>query len=272
MEIGIGQDRDSIVKTMNKLTQYTGVYARANGRMMTEKFGSDQNFDIELIELRAGPPPVFLGEAVAGRDAVATANGQELVVEEGIILHLDNASMSGQVSLLPQNDSRQGDINNGTYDFILEKSGMKFQLGSETLQKEQDNIGIKNMHSSNLGKQTMSNLNLDSGYLSTLKSGEIHSLAKDPENAANIIDWVIDDVSEVRAFLGGFQKNTLEATMNNLKVTIENLSDSESRVRDADYAHEIVEKTRRDLLTKTATSMMSQSNMSTQHVIQLIGP
>jgi flagellin len=83
------------------------------------------------------------------------------------------------------------------------------------------------------------------------------------------IDDAIKDVSSYRADLGAAQ-NRFEHTINSLNVSIENLSASESRIRDTDMAAEMVNFTRAQILTQAGTAMLAQANQAPQSVLQLL--
>ena len=83
------------------------------------------------------------------------------------------------------------------------------------------------------------------------------------------IDTAIKGVSTARATLGAYQ-NRFEHTINNLNVTVENLSASESRIRDTDMAEEMVQFTRSQILSQAGTAMLAQANQSSQAVLQLL--
>ena len=72
--------------------------------------------------------------------------------------------------------------------------------------------------------------------------------AQGAEDAQKLIDNAIDGVNVVRADLGAIQKNTLEANLRQLRINSEELTNSESTIRDADMAKEIVEFTRNSQL------------------------
>jgi flagellin len=80
----------------------------------------------------------------------------------------------------------------------------------------------------------------------------------------------IDDVSSARAGLGAII-NRLEFTIDNLDIASENLSASESRIRDADMASEMMQLTQANVLQQAATAMLAQANQAPQSVLQLIG-
>ena len=79
----------------------------------------------------------------------------------------------------------------------------------------------------------------------------------------------IEKVSSYRATLGAAQ-NRLEHTVNNLKVTSENITSAESRIRDTDMADEITAYTKNNILLQAAQSMLSQSNAMPQGVLSML--
>lgn len=91
----------------------------------------------------------------------------------------------------------------------------------------------------------------------------------DAFKAMKSIDAAIDTVSTYRATLGAAQ-NRLEHTVNNLKVTSENITSAESRIRDTDMADEITAYTKNNILLQAAQSMLSQSNAMPQGVLSML--
>jgi flagellin len=83
------------------------------------------------------------------------------------------------------------------------------------------------------------------------------------------LDTAIEFVSEQRANLGAFQ-NRLEHTIANVGVAHENLLASESRIRDADMAQEMVSFTRSQILQQAGTSILGQANQVPQSVLSLL--
>ena len=89
------------------------------------------------------------------------------------------------------------------------------------------------------------------------------------ESAITTIQSALDTVSSERAKLGAYQ-NRLEHTINNLGTTSENLSASESRIRDVDMAKEMMEFTKNNILSQAAQAMLAQANQQPQSVLQLL--
>ena len=83
-----------------------------------------------------------------------------------------------------------------------------------------------------------------------------------------IVDAGLKMVSKQRADLGAYQ-NRLEHAVKGLDVGAENLQASESRIRDADMAEEMVEYTKNAILVQAATAMLAQANTKTQTVLTL---
>jgi flagellin len=86
---------------------------------------------------------------------------------------------------------------------------------------------------------------------------------------SNTLQAAITEVSTQRAELGAVQ-NRFEHTINNVNVAVENLSASESRIRDTDMAQEMVSYSRSNILQQAGTSMLAQANQATQGVLQLL--
>jgi flagellin len=83
------------------------------------------------------------------------------------------------------------------------------------------------------------------------------------------VDTAISTVSAGRGDLGAFQ-NRLEHTVANLGVAVENLSASESRIRDTDMAQEMTAFSRNQILNQAGTAMLAQANQSSQGVLSLL--
>lgn len=84
-----------------------------------------------------------------------------------------------------------------------------------------------------------------------------------------LIDTQIKSVSTARADLGATQ-NRLESAVQTINVAKENLTASNSRIRDTDMAEEMVKFTRNNILSQAGTAMLAQANQSNQGVLQLL--
>lgn len=105
-----------------------------------------------------------------------------------------------------------------------------------------------------------SDININGITVSTLSGGNA---------AITSIKAAINKVSDYRADLGAAQ-NRLEHTVNNLKVTSENITAAESRIRDTDMADEITAFTKNNILLQASQSMLAQSNSVPQSILSLL--
>ena len=129
-------------------------------------------------------------------------------------------------------------------------SKLTFQIGptaAETL-----NVTVQTMTHSTLG----------------IKSLEVTSISN-ANGAITKVNAAIDKVSTYRAQLGAAQ-NRLEHTINNLKVTSENMTAAESRIRDTDMAKEMSAFTKNNILVQASQAMLAQANQTPQGILQLL--
>lgn len=87
--------------------------------------------------------------------------------------------------------------------------------------------------------------------------------------ALDTLDNAIKGTSAVRGSLGSLQ-NRLESTVANLGVAVENLTASESRIRDVDMATEMVTYTRNSILSQAGVAMLAQANQIPQGILGLL--
>lgn len=95
------------------------------------------------------------------------------------------------------------------------------------------------------------------------------STAENAKSSIGRIQHGIDYVSQERGRMGAYQ-NRVEHTVNNLSVMKENITASESRIRDVDMAKEMGEYTKNNILIQSAQAMLSQANQVPNAVLQLL--
>ncbi len=93
--------------------------------------------------------------------------------------------------------------------------------------------------------------------------------ATDANDAISQYTKAIDTISQQRAQLGAIQ-NRFEATSSVLSVSVENLTASESRIRDTDMAREMMEYAKYNILNQSGMAMIAQANALPQGVLQLL--
>jgi len=108
------------------------------------------------------------------------------------------------------------------------------------------------------------------GGSSTMVGGELSIRTQEAAGRAiTAIDKAIDNVALSRANLGAFQ-NRLTASVDNLSTTSTNLSESRSRIADADYASVTTELARQQIIQQAATAMLAQANQQPQFILSLL--
>lgn len=91
----------------------------------------------------------------------------------------------------------------------------------------------------------------------------------DIQNPLATLDKALAQVDGLRSSLGAVQ-NRFDSVINNLNSTVNNLSASQSRIQDADYATEVSNMSRANILQQAGTSVLAQANQSTQNVLSLL--
>src|SRR5437764_2480794 len=192
-----------------------------------------------------------------GVDAVATVNGA-LTVGEGLNIKLNTSTLDLDLTL-------NEDFGAGSTAFAITGGGARFQLGPQVTSNQQVNIGIQSVAASKLGDRDVGFLNdLITGGKATLVAGKA-------QEASKIIERAIKQVAVLRGRLGAFEKNTLDTNQNSLSIALENVTSSESSIRDADFATETAALTRAQILTQAGTSVLATANSTPQSVLSLLG-
>jgi flagellin len=108
-----------------------------------------------------------------------------------------------------------------------------------------------------------------SNFASAVTSNDNTQQVEKAKDLIDAVDGAIGYVNSVRSTLGAFQ-NRLEHTIANLGVQHENLTASESRIRDVDMAAEMVTFTRNQILQQAGVAVLAQANAMPQSVLQLL--
>lgn len=88
--------------------------------------------------------------------------------------------------------------------------------------------------------------------------------------AIDSVDIALQSIDDNRATLGA-TINRFESVLENLTTDVTNLSEARSRIQDADYAVEVSNLTRAQILQQAGTSMLAQANQTPQSVLSLLG-
>ncbi len=293
-----GTTNDNVIAAINARTVITGIAAQrvtagnitSGIRFYSVAYGSDAfvsvkritggtTMQIGRIDNDAAPPIVWAGgganAAVADRDAgknvVALVNGA-VAIGRGLELNVRGSELDMDLLLTPIFATTVNPAN--ATSFVITGGGAKFQLGPQVTPLQQTNIGIDSISATRIGGTLIT---LASGanelqFLSSLKSGGTNELASRNFSAASrILETSIDEVSQIRGRLGAFERNVLQTNVRSLQSGIENITASDSVIRDADFAKETSFLTRAQVLQSAGTSVLAAANTSAQSVLQLLG-
>lgn len=148
--------------------------------------------------------------------------------------------------------------------FTITGGGTFYQLGPEVSPNGQVHLGFASVHTTDLGNSVVGRLNtLRSGGGNDLSSGNLL-------NAQEIMAAAIDQVSAYRGRLGNLQRNTIETNIRSQGITLENLTASESVIRDADMAEELAALSRAQVLVQSTQSTLQIANTVPNLVLSLL--
>ena len=188
----------------------------------------------------------------------AATNEDELIFEDGAAL-LKHLKANGYDLVTKADGKPAAAFANNTVLVKTGEGGLSLQIGATGDDYNKVTVSVGDMSSKGLG---ISNLR-DTG----LMSQEAASLTLD--QVKNGAKSAINTVSSVRAELGAMQ-NRLEHTINNLDVASENMQSANSQIRDTDMAKEMMEYTKKNVLTQAAQAMLAQANQQPQSILQLL--
>ena len=255
LSFAAGTQTSAVAVAVNQLKQATGVSATVSGavlRLNATGYGSKQYVSVKTID------GTFANGKTFGADAKVSINGDSAEVD-GLTASVRTSTLDASISL-----SAAFGQSLATTVFDVTGGGAKFQLGSEVNRQGQVNVGITSVAATKLGNQT-------DGYLSSIGSGGGNSLVSgNTIQAQKIITDAIKQVAELRGRLGAFQKDVLKSNVNSLSVALENVTASESAIRDADFAAETAALTRSQILVQANTSILAQANTAPQQVLTLL--
>lgn len=245
---------------------FTGLFA-VGTTIFSEDFGSAATIRLENSTGAGtvnGLPPGGVSTA-AGVDAVATFEGFTFN-GVGNTLAVDTPNFRGVIELQP------GALPSPpAYTFDIARSGTLLQLGANATPGQQMTLNIPDVSPSSLGMPaiTIGGQTFD-GFLSSLSTGGANDLTANPGNGIRIIDLAVAQISAVRSTLGSTASEIVEPAQRAHEVAIENLTASESDLRDADFAAELAQQTRNDILFQAGIAVLAQATSLPRSVLELL--
>jgi flagellin len=253
----------AVASAIHAVRDFTGVFA-SGAVLQSDQYGASSLVRVEIV-----------GGTYTGN--TGTGNGQDLglrvngaqVSAKGLDVRVNSKFLKAELRF-----AASAAATFTSHAVGIRDSGLTFQLGSQSLATDSLTVGVHSVRSQSLGFNTITKDaggGTIGGFLSSLVSGGTNDITSDPENAVRIIDEAIDQVNSLRSFLGAIDAHTLQPNARALGVAIENLTASESEVRDLDFAHETAEFTRAQVLFNAGTSVLATANLLPQTVLGLLG-
>lgn len=165
-------------------------------------------------------------------------------------------SSSGQrLSVTPAGNATAGSTLIGS----ISVGAVRFQIGANANQFA--SYSMPSVFARDLGTNSVAGQNLSTLDV-TSESGAT--------NAIKIIDEAISQLASQRGRLGSFQQNFLQSNVRSLGVAEENLTSSESAIRDADMAVEMTQYTKLNILQQSGMAVLAQASQAPRNVLQLL--
>lgn len=267
-----GQTYASVAEAINRSKDVTGVSATLVGGsglvFSSIGFGSDAFVSVQKIPGQTSGGFFDTLDALdgnsaqrdTGEDVLALINGS-LAIGDGTKIGLRTSALNIELTLTDAAATTPGQ----THNFSINGGGALYQIGQRVNSAQQANFGVPSVAASRLGNATV-------GFLNSIKTGGPNSLiAGRAREASDIIDAATDQITSLRGRIGAFERNTLQSALRSQQVALENLTASESQIRDTDFAKETAELTRAQVLVQAGTSTLAIANSSAQSVLSLLG-
>ena len=272
-----GTSLANVVAGVNALKEITGVSAAlvdpvdlTSGMTFTSiRYGSDQFVSVEKIGTGGDFFSVHLaqnGPAAtrdAGEDVGAVVNGT-IAAGHGLEVTLNTPSLSLDLRLTPAYAQTLG----STRSFDITGGGATFLPGPTVDPDRLIGFGIPSIAASQFGATVIGGVRY---FLESVKTGQPNSLVDgSPQDTLAVIDSALAQLGAFRGRLGSLERDTIQTNIQSLLVALENLTASESQIRDADFAAETAALTRAQILVQAGTTVLATANVLNQNVLSLL--
>ncbi len=258
--LAAGLTQDQVIDVINTYNTSTGVTASTDGSnnlvLSSDAYGS--NIAISVVSnVAAAADSTGIGTTALNQTGVDIAGtiGGLAATGRGTVLTGDSGQATEGLAI--SSTLAAGAAGSVT----IANNSLVFQVGANKNQTV--TIALNAMSTSRVGTGVAGNAFNNLAEINVTNSD-------DAQDSIEIIDKAIQQVSAKRGELGVFQKNTLESSTANLAITEENLVAAESIIRDTDFAQEMAELTKNQILLQSGTAMLVQANQIPQVVLQLL--
>lgn len=278
IEVASGFTTTQFENAINIYTADTGIFA-SDGALYSVEYGSSETISLEVVQGTL----TTVGGTTQASDGIQSDDGSDLAGNvNGVTFDASGNQLRVVSDVITADITMADGTAAGAQTFALNDSGLVFQLNQNATASDREQVGISSVHSSFLGVRERSINGLTTavgapatitvgGFLSSLVSGGGNDLNSNAENALRVVDAAINEVTDRRAYLGAFQAQTIDTNISSLAVAVENLSASESTIRDLDFAQETSDFTKNQILYQSGIAVLAQSNLISQSVLSLLG-
>ena len=189
--------------------------------------------------------------------SVLAAGGSESLNFDKLGIKLNVSSVAGDTAA-----NIATGLNTKTLTTAAANASANFQIGSQA----SDTLSVAFSRVDLTGSSANAGLDSLSTALGTFNGTQNVANA---QSLITAVDGAINSINSARANLGAYQ-NRLEHTINNLGVAQENLTASESRIRDVDMAAEMVNFTKTGILQQAGQAILAQANQAPGAIINLL--
>ena len=263
--LAAGLSQAAVVSRINEFSAQTGVTADVDAgdlRLYSSAFGSDAEISV-ISNTAAAATSSGLGVVEltdTGVDVIGTIEGTSFTGVGNVLTATSGNAEGLKVQLAADTDPVET-VTGAQGTIAVVDNSLVFQIGANQNQTAQ--IAIQKVNPNGLGTGVSGN------QFASLNEIEVTSASK-AQDALGIIDEAINEVTNLRGTLGAFQQNTLASTVSNLQATLENTVNAESVIRDTDFAVEVAEFTKQQVLVQAGTSVLKNANQQPQLALSLL--
>ena len=260
--VASGTSGANIASMLNAASGQTGVTAsfNASNQLIFTQTQTGTNRSVNFVDTSgAVSSAANTSASVTGLDATATITmGGQSVLYTGGRGGADGLSLSDAAGNKLTLTTGGNAVNTQLMGQVIAQDSA-FQIGF--LAGTTANLALRNMSAGQLGSGVVAGLTVNNLDISTSAGAN---------SALSVLDKAIDEVSQMRGRIGNFQRNVLESNNRTLASMKENLSNSESSIRDLDVAAEMTNYTKLQVMQQAGMAMLGQANQSGQAVLSLL--
>lgn len=261
----------TLLDKINGVTSQTGVTANYDTTNKVIDL-SQQNYgsNFKIVESESA---TFLfgtlGTSVVGANAVVSVSAKAMVngtattetvtftggtnsTDSGLLV---KDSYGNSILLTEQGNTSTGSVAVGS----VTAGTVQFQVGANSGQTV--SISLGNVQTNQLGTTAVSGLDLRTINVTT---------AQGASDAMQVVQQALSQVDTLRAQMGAFETDILNSNVQSLGIAVQNLSASESQIRDANIPQEVMNMTKYSILQQSGISVLAQANSLPQALLKLL--